>query len=278
MGVLRSQYLNTFYRACSSRAVDPKDVLTSLSINPDHFIRTLESNEGPSVPELRAICGYFEITPEAFITGFIDQAWISSRNLPSRYKFSAGSKFRTSLAVLDYVKQRGGDEFLQHILRTLKIPSELLSCPDEKVSINLLSDILNLLSQRGFQKNDFLKMGWHSAAIQENAIIGKDFIGLSQKEVFEKLFNETILRYEENFNYEIVRSSNESIQVRTSAKDCRIEDFCDSKIDNIHVAFYRQGACGAHLKFAGYPIAKSELISSKHLGGSSDEFRLSWVG
>jgi hypothetical protein len=178
--------------------------------------------------------------------------------------------------VLDFARKKKGDVLLASILWNLKIPSEFLSRPDEKVSITLLSDILKFLFERGFTFHDFVQMGWHSVSINENQEIGKNFHGLSERQVFEKLFDEVILKYEENFDYRIVQAGSDFVKVQPRPKEVRIEDFKSEQIDNLFVSFYRHGACAAHLKHAGHEIARSEFLSSTHLGASAEEFILSW--
>ena len=269
-------YLKTFERACCARSRTPEAVLETLGLKPAPFLQSLKSACGPNALQLKLVCDYFDITVESFLTGFIDVNWIANPRLPEKYYFSAGSKFRTSLPILDYVRKHQGPAFLNSILRTLKIPQSLLDQPDEKVSISLLSDLLKFLSLRGFTQDDFVRIGWHSVAISENAEIGKLYHGLSERQVFEKLFDEVIFKYEENFDYQIVRSAPNEIQVRVEARIARIEDFQSNCIDNLFVSHYRVGACAAQIKHAGFPIPATQLISSLHAGDDQEEFRAVW--
>ncbi len=272
-----SAYLKTFERACEAKQISPQELLAYLGMKRDGFINSLKRVSGPNLIELKQVCDYFDITIESFLTGFIDQNWISNPTLPEKYRFSAGSKFRTSMGILDYARRKQGDAFLQSILRTLKIPASFLENPNERVSILLLSDILKFLASRGFTYDDFVRMGWHSVSINANVAIGEKLKGLSPSAVFEKLFTEVILEYEENFDYQIVGSNSNSIQVRASPNRARVEDFKTDLIDNLFVSYYRHGACAAHLKPAGHDIAHSEFVSSIHLGHGEEEFRLSWA-
>ncbi|MBC7396190.1 MAG: hypothetical protein H7333_02010 [Bdellovibrionales bacterium] len=148
--------------------------------------------------------------------------------------------------------------------------------PDEKVSIRLLADLLTHLSRRGFIAHDFIKMGWHSVSLGANAPLSMHFKGLSQMGVFEKLIDEVAHVYEENFDYRIVKATSRSIQVRSTLKASKTEDFKTNKVDNLFVSYYRQGVFAAHLKHAGYPIANSTFLSSIHLGHDTEDFSLSW--
>ncbi|MBL6991187.1 MAG: hypothetical protein ISR65_15490 [Bacteriovoracaceae bacterium] len=224
------------------------------------------------------ICDYFEITIEDFLTGNLDYEWIKNPILPAIYQQSLGSTVRTSLPALRYAQLLGGPAYKSFILKKLKVPKDFIANPDTKVSIKLLSDILaTMVARRSFSYHDFIKMGHNIFTIKENRSFAKYFANAtSEMDLFEKLFNEYIVKYETNFNYTIAKKRACSIVVEVTTRDERAEEFQSHIIDNFYVSLYRHSTCAAHLYYIRPTPAQTKVLTTVHQGDATESFEIFW--
>lgn len=245
------------------------------NLDESEYLGSLKSNHSADYKDLVVLSEKFDVSLDDLIHGKIDYDWIRNPKLPDKYTMSRGSKVRTSLVPLDFVKRFYGDDFYNFVRRSLKIPKESLECPDYEISVELLTDILDLLKSSGIDEKDFHAIGHHLTEIEENKEISQEFSGITKpKDVFEKLFNEVIKRYEKNFDYKIVSSARRNLRVEVTQKEELSDTIKKNLVNHPSMRQYRASACAAHLKFSGLGDAVGSIVPS--LNPNTERFYLSW--
>lgn len=218
---------------------------------------------------------YFNITASDFINDQIDYNWLREPTLPEKYTLSRGSRVRTSLPPLNYVRNVIGEKSFNHILNKLKIPRQILQSPDTEVSISLLVDILTEAYELGMSDSAFYMMGYEIIKLSENESLVKGYQGLNKpNQVLEKLFEETMQKFETNFNYKIESLTATSINVEVTAKEIRQEELKSYIIDSPFVSAYRQGGCVGFIQEFCPGFTRAKTLSSVHQGDLTDRFEI----
>lgn len=266
-----------FFKIQSWLGFELEDFAKQSSIDLDKIKEFVLRPEKSDINTSMRIAHHFQLTVEEFLYGEVNRQWIVQPQLGQRFLFSAGSKVRNILSVLQYVRQNYGENLYQYVLSKLKVPRGLLLQTDQVVSINLLSDVLELLANRGIPPYEFKQMGFASVEMSHNSILKKEFVGLkSAEQALQKLFDEVIYHYEKNFEYKMVSKKENSIVVEVIARPERMEDFKSKCIDNSWVQLYRQGAIAGHLKWVGCQSVHTQTVSSFHMGDVQEKFYLSY--
>lgn len=221
---------------------------------------------------------YFNITATDFINDSIDYGWLRKPTLPEKYVQSRGSRFRTSLPPLNYIRNVIGEKSFNHILNKLKIPREILLKPDTEVSITLLVDILTEAHELGLSESVFYMMGYEIIKLNENKALLEGFEDLARPgQVLEKLFEETMRKFETNFNYKIESLTASTINVEVTAKEIRQEELKTHIIDSPLVSAYRQGGCAGFVQEFCPGFTRAKTLSSVHQGDATDRFEIKFA-
>lgn len=218
---------------------------------------------------------YFNITASDFINDRIDYNWLREPTLPEKYTLSRGSRVRTSLPPLNYIRNVIGEKSFSHILNKLKIPRQILQSPDTEVSISLLVDILTEAHELGMSDSAFYLMGYEIIKLNENKSLVEGYQGLNKPiQILEKLFEETMQKFETNFNYKIESLTATTINVEVTAKEIRQEELKSSIIDTPFVNAYRQGGCVGFIQEFCPGFTRAKTLSSVHQGDLTDRFEI----
>lgn len=267
---------------CESLNFSFSDLAQLLQEDPDTFSKEVDLARQMPAKTLRKIADRFDITLEALISGAVDPLWIRQtyekrQVLPNRYRFAAGSKFRTSLPIFSYLSTNWGQPFLRSLMRELRVPYGMLEVPDQNVSIRLLNDVLELLMRRGFDRSDFREMGYQVSRIPANSKMKNAYrTSRNSLEVFDRLCNEVIRRYERNFNYVLVQSSSQGVKMRVTATSEMQEVFKGNRIDSPNVCLYREGALAAQPEFIQEGRSYSCKVACVHQGDSACLYEFEW--
>ncbi len=260
---------------CELRGIDLGDLIKQLEVCNKSFLKI--GQEDFALSDLDKIADFFELTIDELVFQEIDEEWIKNPQIQPKYFKSRGSKFRTSLPAFKYVREVYGEKFFQFVRKKLQIPSSQMKNYEQEVSLELLNDLLSILSQTGVRQNEFWNMGQMITKISENSEIKSGFENCANPfKVFELLFDEVILRYEKNFNYKIRRKFKDGIEVEVNAKDERKEEFHSHVIDNHYVSQFRHSACAAHLNYINVNDFKTWFKNSVHQGDQKEVFEIRW--
>lgn len=221
---------------------------------------------------------YFNITASDFIHDRIDFDWLKAPSLPEKYTLSRGSRIRTSLPPLNYIRNVIGEKSFNHILNKLKIPRQILQSPDSEVSIALLVDILTEAHELGMSDSAFYMMGYEIIKLNENKSLVEGYQELATpSQVLEKLFEETMQKFETNFNYKIESLTASTINVEVTAKEIRQEELKTHIIDTPFVSAYRQGGCVGFIQEFCAGFTRARTLSSVHQGDATDRFEIKFA-
>ncbi len=250
------------------------DVSEYLSVYNNHICKLDNSHEF-DLSLISKISSDFDINTNDFLTGNIDFEWVKKPTLPSKYLLSSGSKIRNSLVPLMYIKKFYGEKFYNFVRKSLKIPFDVLAQPDMSVSVELLLDLFQFLAKSGITDDQFSQIGTFITQIDQNRLVAKELEDLnSPMQVYSKLFEETILIYEQNFDYKIQKANFNSISVEIKQKERLTEDIKKNLTGNKYLSSYRSAACAAQLSFTHLGEAIAQKIYTRD--NNVEKFTLSW--
>jgi hypothetical protein len=182
--------------------------------------------------------------------------------MPEHYHLGAFSQVRTSLPPLRYAREVGGKAFEHRVLRELQVSPKIFEDPSNPVSLRLLKDVLGAMRRHGFSDFDLFAMGQYASLLPENQEIRKEFTGFkSFRDVYEYTCEEVARHYEKNFHYEMASSSSSRVILQGTPREQLFETFKDEAIDSSELALYRLGVASAHSEYAGFGLARTQLIS-----------------
>jgi hypothetical protein len=201
----------------------------------------------------------------------------SMLKLPEKYKASEGSKFRTSLPILNYIKHQYGENVMHQLRRELKIPKQMFKNADTITNIKLLEDILETLFARGLDQNEITKLAPFVSDLKENTKVKQLCHELNgPNEMFEYLCQELTPFYDLNFNYEIQEIGEKTIKITTNALENRIEEFKTNIIDSPLVMLYRSIVATSHLRHLDIFNYSTKVLKTVHQGDEKEVFEITW--
>lgn len=248
-----------------------------LEFSRQDFFDECAANEGPSLGVLKKVSDYFEISIDDLVDNQIDQEWVKKPTLAPEFQAKAGSRFRTSSAVIRWLESQYGSAPTASLMRTLHIPKNAMLDPDRPVRLLLLGTLLKAARARGLTDSSIFEMGLGAVDISENEWLRK---ALSKEEnphqLYENVFLQHVQRFESNYEYRIEKCETGSITLRIRPLEERIRENGFDIMADPSVAIYRWGVAAGLLKAIG---RGSATVTPLHFLGpnSKDEMvRLNW--
>ncbi len=254
-----------------------EELFESLELSREATLDQCESPNGPAIELLQKISDCFEITIDDLVDNRIDEEWIKNPTLAPTFQAAAGSRLRTSLAVLRWIENHYGKRPTASLMRSLRIPMKAMSDPDRPVRLRLLGSLLRAERARGLTDSSIFEMGVGAVGIPENAgFLATLARHKSPRQLYEGFFAELIGRFESNYDYKIDRCQSGSIDLRIRPREERISENGFNVVSDRSIAIYRWGVAAGLLKTIGHASA---AVTPLHYVGpnSRDEMiRLEW--
>jgi hypothetical protein len=170
------------------------------------------------------LCDRLGITLEKLLSGKVDfmrlreSFYGMSNSLPVRYDFGKFSKVRTVMNILDYIERYHGQEVKAHLLKCLQVSSEFLANPENNMNIFVMKDICNFLEKKmGYDHSDFVSLGYWSYFTHKDSNLGQKLAShRGYEELFDATCNEYCKEFDDNFNYDLIRTTDNSVTLRIS--------------------------------------------------------------
>lgn len=236
-----------------------------------------KAHQGPSLGTLKKVSDYFEISVDDLIDNRIDEEWVKKPTLARKFQAEAGSRFRTSSAVIHWLENQYGRAPTSSLMRSLRIPEKTMFDPDRPVRLGLLGTLLKAARARGLSDSSIFEMGLGAVDISENEWI-HELLSKTEtpRNLYENLFSGPIQRFESNYEYRIEKCESGSITLRIRPFEERIRENGFDIMADRSVAIYRWGVAAGLLKAIG---RGSATVTPIHFLGpdSKDEMvRLNW--
>jgi hypothetical protein len=252
-----------------------------LGMSPTEFHENLARPEGPELKVLDLLTDRLNLPLDSLFHGVMDiksaKRWIKGDfRLPERYCTPAGSRVRTALPILEYLRSFWGERAYRSVFRELGVHENALSNPDALVSIRLVDDVCSLLAARGFGASDFVNMGQHVTAISANDPLRVIFSNARNiPEVYE-LAEEYASKYDVNFNYRVVRAKPGLLQFACSPKPEMADAFKTNIFQSRSLQLYRVGAIMGQPKYIGQKPPRIDEIQNIFDGAVEDIYSIAW--
>jgi hypothetical protein len=251
--------------------------LENLEVSRLYFEKQIADPMGPGLGFLRKVADTFEITIEDIIRGNVDPEWIRKPELASNFVAVEGSRFRTSLPVLQWLANEYGQTLSKNLLRNLKVPQSLMRQPDQPVKLRLLCSLLRAAAARGVPEQALFEMGVDAFKIPENESVRQKLSSMrNPEEVYEWFFGEAIVQFETNYDYRIHRLRPDSVILELEPKEGRIQENGASVTSDRLLSVYRWGVAAGLIRWIGRSVANVAPVRFAGDDSSFERFELTW--
>ncbi|MBC7385275.1 MAG: hypothetical protein H7301_03810 [Cryobacterium sp.] len=255
-------------------------ILDGLEIDRFRFLSDCISSAGPGIYSLKKIADYFDMSLDDLIDDRIDSDWVRRPTLNERYRAADGSKFRTSLPLLHWLEKNYGEATQKNVLRSVKVPAELLQFPDQSVKLSLLRDLIHAAKVRGLTDDAVFAIGLSALKIGENETIRKSLSGYrSPTAAYEFFFGPSgpIERFETNFRYRIEKMNSSSVTLSVTPYAERMTEIGAETMYDRSLSIYRWGAASGVLGLVSGTLQGVTPLRTANNAGDSELFEISWL-
>jgi hypothetical protein len=251
--------------------------LDNLEVSRPDFEKQIGNPRGPGLGLLRKVADSFEITVDDIVCGKLDAEWIRNPQLANDFVAGDGSRFRTSLPVLQWLGKEYGQSLSKNLLRSLKVPEHFMRQPNQPVKLRLLCSLLRAAAARGVPEQAFFEMGVDAFEIPENELVRRKLAAMrNPQEIYEWFFGEAIVQFETNYDYRIRKSRPDSVILELKPKEGRIQENGANVTSDRLLSIYRWGIAAGLIRWIGRSVASVSPIHFAGSDSSSEMFELTW--
>ncbi len=209
--------------------------------------------------QLTRLADTLNCTVETFAKGFFDLEVVRSRFgadaqsvLPSRYQKAAFSKARTSISLFQFIELNLGKAYSARILKALQVDPTHLEDYDNMISMQLVIDVANLMSQWGAHPLLLQQMGSFSAYTNRNGPVGKAFQECRNPlEVYDKMIPMLEKFYEHNHAYEILTLNHQEVIFKAKTSEYIKDSLHVHQFGSLATCEVRKGVAGSFGIYVG---------------------------
>ncbi len=215
--------------ARKSSGLNQCDIAKSLGMSQSALSKMEHGILMPSVYEWFEFCKITKISPESYLDGQIER--LSPVNLdskfeegffkiPKRYGMYRGSKVRTSLPLLAFMKTKWSIKQIEDFFKNIKLDSDYLTNSDHQINLMFFIDLLHTLIQKGaLQPNDIPTLTKTASLPQTHGKLSQNYSGYESPQLLLSNLLQNAQFYELNFAYELTKNDNHSFDIFINPRD-----------------------------------------------------------
>jgi hypothetical protein len=250
----------------------------------DDYRKVINGTRKLSLLELSKFSEVLNVSLEAILTHKVDYGFLkkflddqAQDVLPEQYSFSALSKRRTIVNILDYIRKDRGTREVLFLLRYFQLTPKHFKDPEKTINNNFIVDLLKLCREQNYTNEEIIKMGKESYnSNSRNALGGILCDSNDMIELFEKIFIKHINLFDLNFDYQLLKLNNNECNLRVKAKADVCEQLNKKIIGSNNLDFYKQGVISTFSNYIGLPDAKVQLVRSTE-NDSFCEYKIDFI-
>jgi transcriptional regulator with XRE-family HTH domain len=212
--------------------------------------------------QLSRLAEELDCSVETFAKGFFDLKVIQKRyasrsqiTLPARYRIAAFSKARTSVSLFQFIELNLGKALADRILKTLQVQPSLLEHHDQNVSMQLVMDIANLMSQWGVNPTLLEQMGAFSAYTNRTGPIGDFFKECrTPLEIYDKMIPILGEFFERNHEYRILALNHDECYIEAKTSQLIQDTLSVHRFGSVATCEVRKGVAGSFPLYINHEV------------------------
>ncbi len=227
------------------------------------------------------IGNHFNINSRDVLAGNINYSALAmkfeekNKQMPERFSKAAFNRMRTSISSVNFLENVAGWRLRLDVIRRLDITEKMLQDPFAPISIILLTDLCDYLSQRQFQKKDFFEMGAYTFESDRQSLVPKLFSEISNpKESYEFLFNDCMNLWQQTSDFKLTDISNSTATVEFLTNRDAAAEVGIRHLGSAHVCQIKLGCVSNVPRYSGRPAARVKELACVHRGDDVCRFEL----
>jgi hypothetical protein len=256
-----------------------RDFSELLGLHYPYFIKLRKQGTEPSAGHVFGLADELALSFENLCYGRVDYNALSesycgnTEYLPEKYVHAAFSRRRTSIPILRYLREKGGDFMVERELRYFQVHPNAFKDPEARISIRFITDLAERLNRQGFTRDQFFQMGCFSVTSNWDTPVARRIQALkSVGEIYELLDAELAERYDENFHYTLTRLKDGVAQIRVTQRESVAEVMRSARLGGASLCVLKGGIGAAYPTYLGLPVAQMSHDRCVHRGDSICEF------
>lgn len=195
--------------------------------------------------------------------------------LPERYNVGKFSKVRSVLNLLEGVRLQRGEQYLENLLRHSQIPQSFFDDPEKMINVRFLTDLTELLAQRGWSSQQLFALGQMSYQTHRQSSFGQSMATYrSWKKVYEGLVLHHSGAFDRNYDYKLHLSQEDRIIIDAVPREEVCEALKTDVFDTETTCFTRMGVMSTASCYASLPASIVTKLKSIHEGDGRNRYEI----
>ncbi len=275
----RAQRLrSTIEKIRGSLELSKEELLDILELTEKEYTQVVAFKKDLPLLSAHAFAERFDLSLDRLMRGEVDLGALTKRfrqgdveALPERYANVAFSRRRTSINILDYVRDTFGWQARAQILRYFQMNEAHFVDPDKTVNFQFITDLCEYLKTKKDSDDEmFMQMGAYSVISNGNSNLARLYSKMNgPKELYETVFTLLIQSYyDKNVDYRLVQLSDTSCGVIAYPNQEVQEGLRKINIGSREVCLSRIGSFSCLTGYLQLPFAHVRKSKCIHSGDS----------
>lgn len=195
--------------------------------------------------------------------------------ISDRFMIGAYSRRRTTITTMEFIEKSYGWRVKSDLMRHFGFNQAALSDPFASISLSLLTEICNYLSQRQFQSQDFFLMGAYSAQGNSNSILSQELAQFTDlHDLYYHFIYHMMVLFECNFLYTYDKLSEYEGVIGMKSNPDVANEIGVTCLGNPQICVIKQGMSASIPSYIGLPYANVTHTTCQHKGDDACRFNI----
>ncbi len=275
---------DTFERIAMTLNLKDSEFADMLLLTQHELLKFREHKKDLPFIKLFNLSERLNISFDSIITGKIDYQALAQHYfgnltyLPEKYSNCKLGRRRSSVMILNFIETNFGWKERLSVLRRFQLNEAIFAKPDEPISFDFNSELLDYLVKYKIDKNFLPKIGIQSFLKTYPLAVKNELNGCTDVgEIYERFCDQIIEKYfEKNFQYKIEKMRHDSCIVIATPNQDLIETLKNNTPGSSITSLYRLGVASIYPGIIGLPQATARQTASIYDGAPYIRYEINY--